>query len=317
MSGWNRCWCRRSLALSCAFLVGTVVVPDAHGDPVFSLTVGQTFQPPSDGDPGPYAPNGFPTIAGNYQATTTQEYYNGGTTWSPVPDGGWQAALIQTGLPPTPWTPIAPLPGDTANWIMTLNSLGHVVGNSTTSPQNSWVNIWQDSPGTDHAFYFSLQGGTIPLRTLDGTSGLPMSINNLDQVVGESYTASGAIHGFLTMPGGVAYDLNSLIPQGSGYTILAGYQIDDQGRISAMAKGPDGLDYYVYLTPNEPLSKLFGGAYDPPPNPPANTAPEPAPICLLGLVVACRVAQRLRCRQSRAEERPPLTLHTHPCTLGV
>ena len=128
-----------------------------------------------------------------------------------------------------PWTPVAPLSGDTATWAMTLNSLGHLVGDSTTSSQNSWVNIWESSPGTDHAIFYSLQGGTVPLRTLDGISGLPFGINNLDQVVGESYTTQGAIHGFLTMPGGAAYDLNSrsrrgpatLSSRGSGSTTRA------------------------------------------------------------------------------------------------
>jgi probable HAF family extracellular repeat protein len=298
MSGRNRCWCRWFLALSCAFLVGALFVPDAHGDPVFSYTAGQTFQPPLDGDPGPYAPNGFPTLAGNYQATTTQEYFNG-TGFIPVPDGGWQAALIQTGGSATTlWTPVAPLSGDTATWAMTLNSLGHLVGDSSTSSQNSWVNIWQSSPGTDHAIFFSLPGGTIPLRTLDGTSGLPFSINNLDQVVGESYTAQGAIHGFLTMPGGAAYDLNSLIQPGSGYTILAGIQINNQGQIVAMASGPDGQDHFLYLTPNEPLGTLFDGAYDPPSNPSPIPVPEPGPIFLIGLVGAYSAANRLRDRLS-------------------
>ena len=299
MSGRKRCWCRWSLAPSCALLVGALFMPDAHGDPVFSYTVGQTFQPPLDGDPGPYAPAGFPTIAGNFQANTTQEYFTG-TGWSPVHDGGWQAVLIQTGVSaPTLWTPVAPLSGDSATWVMTLNSLGHLVGDSTTSSQSGWVNIWQSSPGTDHAIFFSLQGGTIPLSTLDGTSGLPFSINNLDQVVGESYTAQGAIHGFLTMPGGAAYDLNSLIKQGSGYTILAGIQINDQGQIVAMAKGPDGLDHFLYLTPNEPLSTLFGRAYDPTSSPSPSPVPEPSPIFLIGLVGAYSVAKRLRARLSR------------------
>jgi probable HAF family extracellular repeat protein len=234
---------------------------------------------------------------GNYVATTTQEYFTG-TGFSPVPGGGWTAALFQLSTP-TPWTLVAPLSGDTATWAMTLNSLGHLVGDSTTSSQNSWVNIWQSSPGTDHAIFFSLQGGTIALNTLDGTSGLPFGINNLDQVVGESYTARGAIHGFLTMPGGTAYDLNSLIPQGTGYTILAGIHINDQGQIVAMAKGPDGLDRFLYLTPNEPLSTLFGGADDPPSNPPPNPVPEPGPILLIGFVGACNAARRLRARLSR------------------
>ena len=303
MSVRNRCGSRWSLALSCAFFVGACYVPTAQADSFFSYTVGQSFQPPPNGDPGPYAPNGFPVNAGNYSATTTGEYFNG-TSFSPVPDGGYQAALIPSGgSTPSAWIPIAPLNGDTASWVMTLNSLGHVVGDSTTSSQNSWVNIWQSSPGTDHAFFYSQAGGTIALNTLNGISGLPMSVNNLDQIVGESYTSQGAIHGFLTMPGGQAYDLNSLIPQGSGYTILAGFRINDQGQISAMATGPNGLDYYLTLTPNQPISSLFTGPYNPPSNPnPTPTplyTPEPAPIFLLGIVGAYGLAKRLRARLSR------------------
>jgi hypothetical protein len=103
------------------------------------------------------------------------------------------------------------------------------------------------------------------------------------------------------MPGGAAYDLNSLIQPGSGYTILAGIHIDDQGQIVAMAKGPDGQDHFLYLTPNQPLSTLFGGPYDPPPNsaPAPSTVPEPGPIFLIGLVGASRLAQRLRARLAR------------------
>jgi probable HAF family extracellular repeat protein len=110
---------------------------------------------------------------------------------------------------------------------MTLNSQGHLVGNSMTSSANSLVNIWQNSPGTDHAVYFSMQTGTVALQTLNGTAGLPMGINNSDQIVGESYTPEGTIHGFLTKPGASAIDLNTLIGIGSGYTILAGIKIDD------------------------------------------------------------------------------------------
>ena len=67
-----------------------------------------------------------------------------------------------------------------------------------------------------------------------------------------------------------------------------------------IAKGPDGLDHYLYLTPNEPISTLFGGASNLPPVPlPPNTVPEPGPIYLIGLVGACSVVKRLRAHPSR------------------
>lgn len=312
MSEGNPCWCRRSVAAACAFLVGACFVPAAHGDPLFSYTVGQSFQAPSDGDPGPYSPLGFPLTAGNDTAGNAMEYPEGATL-VPVPDGGWQAVLMDGAQA----TPVPPLSGDSTTWAMTINSLGDLVGNSTTSTQNSWIGAWQDSPSTDHAIFFSLQGGTIALNTLDGTSGLPMGINNLDQIVGESYTAQGTIHGFLTMPGGTAYDLNSLIAPGSGYTILAGIQINDQGQIKAMASGPNGLDYYLTLTPNEPISTLFAGVYTPPAastppttptppttstpptNPATSAVPEPGPIDLVGLVGAYALVKSLRGRSGR------------------
>ena len=56
----------------------------SYAAPLFSYIVGQIIPGPPISDPGPYAPNGFPMIAGNYQATTTQSYFNG-TSWQPVP----------------------------------------------------------------------------------------------------------------------------------------------------------------------------------------------------------------------------------------
>ena len=65
-------------------------------------------------------------------------------------------------------------------------------------------------------------------------------------------------------------DLNSLIRQGSGYTILAGIGINDQGQVTTIARGPDGLDHYLYLTPNVPLSTILGTANDSPTTPPSS-----------------------------------------------
>ncbi len=198
--------------------------------------------------------------------------------------------------------PVSPLGSDTSTWATALSNEGAMVGNSTTSLQNSWLSIWQSSPGADHAIFYSWTGGTVLLQTLNGNAGLPLSINDWNQIVGESHTAQGAIHGFITMPGGAAYDLNSLIPQGSGYTILAGTQINDQGQISAIAQGPKGLDYFLYLTPNVPIDTLFAGTNGPPTTPPSNgnpispPVPEPGPIFLLGLVAVCGAVKRLRAR---------------------
>jgi probable HAF family extracellular repeat protein len=285
------------------WIVVAFLAPAIRATPFFSYTVGQSLPGPTISDPGPYAPNGFSINEGSYSATTTQNYFDG-TSWRPVPDHGWQAALIGPGRSgTTEWTPVVPLAGDTATWAMTLNSQGHLVGTSMTSSQNSWVNIWQGSPGTDHAIYFSTQTGTVPLQTLNGTAGLPMGINNSDQIVGESYTPQGDIRGFLTKPGGPAIDLNTLIGNGSAYTILAGIKIDDQGRITTIARGPDALNHLLYLTPTAPIDTLFDGTNPPPTFPPSTlppvsppAVPEPGLVYLVGLLGSYAATRRLRAR---------------------
>jgi probable HAF family extracellular repeat protein len=202
------------------------------------------------------------------------------------------------------WTPVAPLAGDTATWAMTLNSLGHLVGNSAASSANGWLSIWQNSPWTDHAIYFSPQTGSVALQTLNGKAGLPMGINNSDQIVGESYTPQGIIHGFVTMPGQSAIDLNTLIGNGSGYTILAGIKIDDQGQITTIARGPDGLDHLLFLTPTASIDSLFTATNPPLTTPPSTlppvvsppAVPEPSLIYFVGLLTACGASKRLQAR---------------------
>ncbi len=288
---------RRNLVLIGALLAGACLASRAEASPVFSMTIGQIIPGTPLADPGPYSSEGFQNIVGGSSAFTEQTYY-AGTGWQPVPDGTYEA-VVNSGGSPSQF--VAPLTGDLATYAMAVNSQGHMVGNSTTSVQNDWMSVWQNSPGTDHAIFYSTATGTVALQTLNGTAGLPMSVNSVNQIVGESYTAQGAIHGFITMPGGAAYDLNSLIAQGSGYTILAGTRISDQGQIQAIALAPNGLDYIAFLTPNVPIDTLFGGTSSSPTSPtsggsPVSLAPvpEPSTVYLVGLVAAYGTAKRWR-----------------------
>ncbi len=284
MIEWIRYRCRWFEAFVGVMLVCAIVAPAALADPVFSIAPGPTLPGPAMADPGPYAPQGFANVDGSNSAFTGYGYFNG-TTWVNFPNG-FHAVVNAS-------DPVWPLSGDADTWAMAINGLGHMVGNSNTSSLNSWVAIWQTTPATDHAIYYSIQSGTVALQTLNGAAGLPMGINNLDQIVGESYTSSGAIHGFITTPGGAAFDLNSLISAGSGYTILAGTAINDQGTITAIALGPDGLDHELFLTPIIPLSTFLAPGTSP--SLPVNESPvpEPGPIYLLGLVGAHFASRRL------------------------
>jgi hypothetical protein len=145
MTDRNRSWLEGSRASILALLVVIGFGVDARGAAIFSYTVGRTFAAPTDGysDAGITAADGFPLTAGSYSAGTSPDYFNG-TSWQQVPDGWTEAVVISSGQ----WYPVAPLSGDTMTSAMTINSLGHLVGNSMTSLVNDWITDWQTSPGT-------------------------------------------------------------------------------------------------------------------------------------------------------------------------
>jgi hypothetical protein len=289
------------VCLLCLLIADTTASLSARANAIYSITVGQSLPDPINfPDPGAWNPSGFSLTAGPYSASTSSQYFSGGS-WKPVPFG-LQAVLTGPGQS----YPVAPLSGDVNTWAMSVNSQGHLVGNSSTMSANNWINIWQSAPQTDHAIFYSVQGGTVALRTLNGTAGLPMSVNSADQIVGESYTPQGAIHGFITTPGGTATDLNSLIQKGSGYTIMAGVQINDQGQITAIARDSSGVSKLLYLNPDPPGGSI-SSACRTRPGPPT-TVPEPTALaffCIVGAYFAARRVLSSRARGHDARLRNP------------
>jgi probable HAF family extracellular repeat protein len=100
-----------------------------------------------------------------------------------------------------------------------VNNSGVVVGSSYTSGY-----------ATQHAFIYS--GGVMTdLGALGGTQSIARAINNNGDVVGQYYPgASGVVRAFL-YSGGTMQDLNSLLPAGSGWTLLFATDINDYGQI--------------------------------------------------------------------------------------
>lgn len=80
-----------------------------------------------------------------------------------------------------------------------------------------------------HGFIYS--GGTLTdLGTLGGVYTFPNAINNKGQIVGEGLTTSGDYHAFL-WDKGTLVDLNSLLPNNSGWQLVSALYINDAGRI--------------------------------------------------------------------------------------
>ena len=133
------------------------------------------------------------------------------------------------------------------SWGYDINDSGEKVGFSETDN------------GPIHAF---LSGsGMQDLGTLPGGDwSKAYAINNSTKVLGEAGTAGGDTHAVLWQ-GGAMYDLNELIPPGSGWELISARDINDQGHIVGEGINPDGKTRGFLLIP-EPatLSPLaFGG----------------------------------------------------------
>ncbi len=98
-----------------------------------------------------------------------------------------------------------------------INRKGQVSGDSLTASRG-----W-------HGFIYA-DGALTDLETLGGSYSSVYDMNQSGQVVGESADATGAGHAFL-WENGTMVDLNTLLPPGSGWELLAAYNISDGGHI--------------------------------------------------------------------------------------
>jgi probable HAF family extracellular repeat protein len=124
-----------------------------------------------------------------------------------------------------------------ANWI---NDAGEVVGWATTplSVHPVQAFLWKNGVMTD-------------LGTVDSDlCSQAYSINSQGQIVGGSYIDCGPdTHGFLSENGGPLVDLQTLIPSGSGVTVVLAVDINDRGEIEGFGILPNGDYHSVLLIP--------------------------------------------------------------------
>lgn len=136
--------------------------------------------------------------------------------------------------------------GGTYGHANAVNDRGEVIGYS------QMVAADETRPDLDlkgRAFYW-YDGVLKNLGTFGDDYSDANGINNLGQIVGETFTQNGgSVRGWISNRGGPITDLNTLIDPSSGYTIIAGGYITDAGVIGARAIAPNGDERPVMLVP--------------------------------------------------------------------
>lgn len=127
-----------------------------------------------------------------------------------------------------------------------INDRGEIVGYSTMVPRGQGQ---APTYAKGRAFYW-YNGVMKNLGTFGDDYSDVNGINNRGQIVGETFDPFGdATHGWISDRGGPIVDLDTLIDPNSGFHIIAGGYIGDDGVIGARAIAPDGTEHPVKLVP--------------------------------------------------------------------
>ncbi len=121
--------------------------------------------------------------------------------------------------------------------------------------------------------------GGVSLGSLGGTNGVANALNNSNQVVGWSQTASGAQHAFV-YSNGTMQDLNLLVPTSANITLVDAVGIDGSGRVVAYGTDSSGQMDEFLLTPD------------------ASSVPEPSTLAVFGLMMAAMAVHHVRSRHA-------------------
>ena len=155
--------------------------------------------------------------------------------------------------------------------------------------------------------------GDTALGTLGGLNGIVNALNNSNQVVGWSQTASGAQHAFL-YSNGTIQDLNLLIPPLSGITLVSAVGIDAAGEIVAYGTNSSGQIREYLLTPrrNPRARAEHAGRHEPHDHRTRGpTGPKPARPALIRQATSQNPLAQIRSESVRAATVPELVGASH------
>ncbi|MBL9135678.1 MAG: hypothetical protein JNK85_07415 [Verrucomicrobiales bacterium] len=195
--------------------------------------------------------------------------------------GGGTNLAFTAGPGSTPMTALVLTNGFTSMWATAMNEAGEIAGYARTATGNTNAFLYalgqvQDlgrPPGADHVVakavnqsgqvfghaIFSADGSTRPVRwdrngwtnwsdTLGSGRTEVSGANRYGQFVGRALDTNGVWRALLHT-GGRAYDLNALLPPGSGWILDAAAAINDRGQIAVTGRLTNGPPQALVLFP--------------------------------------------------------------------
>ena len=185
-----------------------------------------------------------------YQVSLAYDLNNAGTvvgtsaTEEILPEFGplYHAYVWQNGV----MSDLGVLPNQTESAAMAINGLGQVVGIADHIEEVTYHELSRKSFLYDN-------GNLIPLN-VPGEHNSATDINDVGQIVGFMQTNVGATNNAYIYENGVATDLNSLIPSGSGLHITLANAINNSGQIVGTAVDAAGRTHAVLLNRVPPIN---------------------------------------------------------------
>jgi len=154
--------------------------------------------------------------------------------------GGWGNWINQNGDPYTPCRWDGGVKTD-------LAGLGGIWGEAYGINEGGIIVGQAEAAGSVfHAVYWD-GAGAHDINPAGADTSLASRVNETGQIVGWYW--SGGVSLACLWDGGTAFDLNTLIPAGSGWNLVEAWDINDQGWIVGYGTNPDGLSRAFLLVP--------------------------------------------------------------------
>lgn len=136
---------------------------------------------------------------------------------------------------------------------MAINDSGQIIVNTNKAWRQQYIAnhklAWVAYPGPYWYTLLYSGGAYTNLGNLGSTMGtFGFGLNRAGDVVGQAIVANGDIHAFLYHAGSMV-DLNNVVSNLPGWTLIGAYNINDWGQIVCLRRNPDGQFEIVLLTP--------------------------------------------------------------------